>query len=113
MLNVPTLWTVFVVNFLALSLVWAYVMHSYPKFETARYWTYAALAAAAGAGVSMLRGVVDSRLPLLAGGTVAAARLLFCRDGREAILRRAGVLARPGAAHRPDLRRSGLLPLRG
>jgi diguanylate cyclase (GGDEF)-like protein len=75
MLNVPTLWTVFVVNFLALGLVWAYVMHSYPKFDTARYWTYAALAAAAGAGVSMLRGVVELRLALLGS---AALLLLAC-----------------------------------
>ena len=32
MLNVPTLWTVFVINFLALGLIWAYVTRSYPKF---------------------------------------------------------------------------------
>ena len=30
MLSVPTLWTVFVINFLALGLIWAYVMRSYP-----------------------------------------------------------------------------------
>ena len=30
MLSVPTLWTVFVINFLALGLVWAYVIRSYP-----------------------------------------------------------------------------------
>ncbi len=75
MLNVPTLWTVFVVNFLALSLVWAYVMRSDPTFETARYWTYAALAASAGAGVSMLRGVVELRLTLLGSGALL---LLAC-----------------------------------
>jgi diguanylate cyclase (GGDEF)-like protein len=75
MLNVPTLWTVFVVNFLALSLVWAYVMRSDPTFETARYWTYAALAAAAGAGVSMLRVVVELRLALLGSGALL---LLAC-----------------------------------
>ncbi len=28
MLNVPTLWTAFVVNFLALGLIWAYVMRA-------------------------------------------------------------------------------------
>ena len=37
MLNVPTLWTVFVINFLALGLVWAYVTRSYPKFEAAPF----------------------------------------------------------------------------
>ena len=36
MLSVPTLWTVFVANFLALGLIWAYVMRSYPAFEIGR-----------------------------------------------------------------------------
>jgi diguanylate cyclase (GGDEF)-like protein len=70
MLNVPTLWTVFVVNFLALALIWAYVMRSYPKFEAARFWTGSAFAAAGGGTLAMLRMVTDSLLPLLAGGTV-------------------------------------------
>ena len=71
MLSVPTLWTVFVVNFLALGLIWAYVMRSYPKFEAARFWTASASVAAGGAGLASLRIVVaDSLLPLLAGGTV-------------------------------------------
>src|SRR5258707_1246875 len=72
MLSVPTLWPVFVINFLALGLIWAYVMRSYPKFEAARFWTASAFAAAAGAAVAMLRFATDwdSLLPLLAGGTV-------------------------------------------
>ncbi len=70
MLSVPTLWVVFVVNFLALGLVWAYVVRSYPKFDAARFWTGGVSAAAAGAAVSMLRGVWDSLIPLLAGGTL-------------------------------------------
>ena len=70
MLNVPTLWTAFVVNFLALGLIWAFVMRSYPAFEAARFWTASAFAAAAGAGVSMLLMVTDSLIPLLVGGTV-------------------------------------------
>jgi diguanylate cyclase (GGDEF)-like protein len=69
-LSVPTLWTVLVINFLALGLIWAYVMRSYPKFEAARFWTGSALAAALGAVLAMLRFAVDSLLPLLAGGTV-------------------------------------------
>src|SRR5450432_2187753 len=68
MLSVPTLWTVFVVNFLALSLIWAYVMRSYPKFEAARFWTGSAFAAACGGSLAMLRMAVDSLVPLLAGG---------------------------------------------
>ena len=70
MLSVPTLWTVIVMNFLALGLVWAYVTRSYPKFDAARFWTASALAAASGAGISMLRSVMDSRFPLIAGGTL-------------------------------------------
>jgi hypothetical protein len=71
MLNVPTLWTAFIINFLALGLIWAYVAGSYPKFEAARYWTGSAFAAAAGAALAMLRVLaVDSLMPLLAGGTV-------------------------------------------
>ncbi len=70
MLSVPTLWTAFVVNFLALGLIWAYVMLSYPSLEAARFWTGSALVAALGAGLAMLRMAVDSLLPLLAGGTV-------------------------------------------
>jgi diguanylate cyclase (GGDEF)-like protein len=70
MLSVPTLWTVFVINFLALGLIWAYVMRSYPNLEAARFWTASAFTAAAGAALAMLRFAVDSMLPLLAGGTV-------------------------------------------
>jgi diguanylate cyclase (GGDEF)-like protein len=70
MLSVPTLWTMFVVNFLALGLIWAYVMRSYPKLEAARFWTGSAFTAAGGAVLAMGRMAVDSLLPLLAGGTV-------------------------------------------
>jgi diguanylate cyclase (GGDEF)-like protein len=70
MLSVPTLWTVFIVNFLALGLIWAYVMRSYPTFGAARFWTGSAFAAALGATLAILRFFVDSLLPLLAGGTV-------------------------------------------
>ena len=92
MLSVPTLWTVFVINFLALGLIWAYVMRSYPKFEAARFWTGSAFAAAAGAAVAMLRFAISrhSLLPLLAGGTDADFRRLPCRDGHQAVLRPAG-----------------------
>jgi diguanylate cyclase (GGDEF)-like protein len=70
MLNVPTLWTVFVVNFFAQGLFWAYVVRGYPKLEAARFWTGAAFAAASGSALAMLRFEVDSLLPLLAGGTI-------------------------------------------
>ncbi len=70
MLSVPTLWTVIVINFLALGMVWAYVARAYPKFEAARYWTAAAFLAASGAAISMLRDVMDPRFPLMAGGGI-------------------------------------------
>ena len=70
MLNVPTLWTAFVVNFLALGLIWAYVMRSYPAFAAARFWTASAFVAAIGAAIAMLRAPLDSLVPLLIGGTL-------------------------------------------
>ncbi|MBV8699454.1 MAG: GGDEF domain-containing protein, partial [Bradyrhizobium sp.] len=65
MLSVPTLWTVFVVNFFALGLIWAYVIHAYPKLVAARYWAGTALAAIVGAMLALLRNEVSSLLPLL------------------------------------------------
>ncbi|UPJ48761.1 diguanylate cyclase [Bradyrhizobium sp. 200] len=70
MLSVPTLWTVFVINFLALGLIWAYVMRCYPSFEAARFWTGSAFVAAAGATMAMLRVIyTDTLVPLLFAGT--------------------------------------------
>jgi len=77
MLSVPTLWTVFVINFLALGLIWAYVMRSYPSFEAARFWTGSAFVAAAGAALAMLRVIFpDSLVALLFAGT--ALTLAIC-----------------------------------
>ena len=70
MLSVPTLWLVFAVNFLALALVWTYVMRSYPNFRAARFWTAASFAAAAGAIASLMRGSQEAMLPLVIGGTL-------------------------------------------
>src|SRR5580704_17283951 len=69
MLNVPTLWTAFILNCLSLGLIWAYVLRSYPAFEAARFWTGSAFAAAIGAAIAMLSMVTGSLIPLLAGGT--------------------------------------------
>jgi diguanylate cyclase (GGDEF)-like protein len=69
MLNVPTLWTAFVVNFLALGLIWAYILYSYPSLNAARYWTGSALALAAGSLIATLTTVTESLIPLLFGGT--------------------------------------------
>ena len=61
MLSVPTLWTVFVINFLALGLIWAYVIRSYPSFSAAGFWTGSSFTAAAGAALAMLRAMTDSQ----------------------------------------------------
>jgi diguanylate cyclase (GGDEF)-like protein len=69
MLNVPTLWTAFVINFLALGLIWAYILRSYPSLKAARYWTGSALGLAASSLIATLMMVTDSLIPLLCGGT--------------------------------------------
>jgi hypothetical protein len=85
MLNVPTLWTAFVINFLALGLIWAYILHSYPSFKAARYWTGSALALAAGSLIATLTLVTDSLFsrpasPRWASGVSTARR---CCGGRR------------------------------
>jgi diguanylate cyclase (GGDEF)-like protein len=70
MLNIPTLWMVFVVNYLALGLIWAYVARSYPKFEAARFWAGASFTGATGAALATLHVFFpETLLPLFAGGT--------------------------------------------
>jgi len=83
MLSVPTLWTVFVTNFLALGLVWTYVMRSYPNFDAARFWTAAALLAALGAALAMLRDVMPPLIPLIVGGTLLIAACSVAAMGIE------------------------------
>jgi len=81
MLSVPTLWTVFVINFLALGLIWAYVARSYPSFHAAQFWTGSSFVAAAGAAVAMLRVVTDSLVPLLGAGTAMIFALCLAAMG--------------------------------
>ncbi len=81
MLNVPTLWVVFVVNFLALGLVWTYVMRSYPTFRAARFWTAAAYVAASGTVIAMLRVPLQSMLPLVIGGGCVVLACCLCAMG--------------------------------
>jgi diguanylate cyclase (GGDEF)-like protein len=70
MLNIPTLWMVFVSNYLALGLIWAYVARSYPKFDAARFWAGASFAGAAGAALATLHVFFpETLLPLLTGGS--------------------------------------------
>jgi diguanylate cyclase (GGDEF)-like protein len=71
MLSVPTLWTVFVINFLAVALIWAYVASTYPRFEAARFWAASSAVGALGGFMAMLAMVfTGTLLPLLAGGIV-------------------------------------------
>lgn len=71
MLSVGTLFTVFTVNFLALGVVWAYVMTSYPKLTAARWWTAAAFTASAGTAISVLRSAgVDHLIPVVLGNSL-------------------------------------------
>jgi diguanylate cyclase (GGDEF)-like protein len=82
MLSVPTLWVTIVLNFLAMTMVWAYVARSYPKFTAARFWAAASLVAASGAGVSMLRGLMNPPLlPLVAGGGMMILAMCFAVMG--------------------------------
>ncbi|MCK1391630.1 GGDEF domain-containing protein [Bradyrhizobium sp. 1] len=81
MLNVPTLWTVFVVNFLALGLIWAYVTRSYPKFAAARFWMASSFVGATGAMTALVRLFVDSPLPLLFGAAGVIAASCFAAMG--------------------------------
>ncbi|MEH2512120.1 diguanylate cyclase (GGDEF)-like protein [Nitrobacteraceae bacterium AZCC 1564] len=83
MLSVPTLWIVFVTNFLALGLVWTYVMRSYPNFDAARFWTAAAFVAAVGAASAMLREVLPPLVPLMIGGTLLIAACSLAAMGIE------------------------------
>jgi diguanylate cyclase (GGDEF)-like protein len=82
MLNVPTLWTVFVINFLALGLIWAYVVRSYPAFAPARFWAGSSFVAAAGASVAMVRFfITDLTVPLIVAGTALVLAICLAAMG--------------------------------
>lgn len=67
MLSIPTLWIVFIINFVSLGMVWIYVLRSYPTFTAARFWAAATIVASVGAGISGLRGSVTPWLPIMLG----------------------------------------------
>ncbi|CCD94069.1 putative membrane protein [Bradyrhizobium sp. ORS 375] len=83
MLNVPTLWTAFVVNFLALGLIWAYVMRSYPNLDSARFWTASAFMCAPAALFALGRFYFGSFLPLLAGASLMTFAICLAAMGVE------------------------------
>ncbi len=87
MLSVPTLWLVFVVNFVAIGLVWTYVSRSYPNFDAARYWAAAVYLAAVGAMISMLRGVMHPLLPLVVAGVLMTGACSVAAMGFERFYR--------------------------
>lgn len=70
MLSMPTLWIVFLINFVSLGLVWVHVTRNYPNFTPARYMTAACFVLATGSVVGMLRIVINVELSLIGGGTL-------------------------------------------
>ena len=83
MLSVVTLWLVFVVNFIALGVVWIYVARSYPNFEAARFWAAGAFIAAVGAALSVLRMYMDPIVPLFLGAVMMISSTSFVAMGVE------------------------------
>lgn len=68
MLSMPTLWIVFLINFISLGLVWIHVTRSYPNFTPARYMTAACFLLATGSLVGILRVVINLELSLITAG---------------------------------------------
>ena len=89
MLNVPTLWTAFVVNFLALGLIWAYVMRSYPNLASARYWTASAFMCAPAALCALGQFYFGSFMPLLAGASLMTFAICLAAMGVQRFYGRA------------------------
>jgi len=81
MLNVPTLWAAFIINFLALGLIWAYILHSYPTLQAARYWTASAFTIVGAAVLAMGTTVTGSLVPLLFAGTTAVLAVCLAAMG--------------------------------
>ena len=105
MLSVPTLWTVFVVNFLAVALIWAYVAYAYPKFEAAKFWAGSSALGAFGGLLAMLIMVFQGSLvPLICGGTVLILGASLVANGIECFYeqpvswRRTGLVTALGSA---------------
>jgi diguanylate cyclase (GGDEF)-like protein len=89
MLTPGGVWILAVVNFAALSVVWACVFYIYPKFIAARSWIGCAGFAAVSAAVAALRGSVDPVIPVVLGNAliilatclgVAGIRRFYGRD---------------------------------
>jgi diguanylate cyclase (GGDEF)-like protein len=84
MLSVPTLWTVFVVNFFAVALIWAYVAYTYPKLEAAKFWAASSALGAFGGFIAMLIVFFKGSLvPLVIGATLLVFALCLIAIGIE------------------------------
>ena len=68
MLNVPTLWMVFVVNFSALGLIWAYVTRYLSEIRGCAVLDGIGLRRCGRRVAALVRLFVDSSMPLLFGG---------------------------------------------
>ena len=69
-LSVPTIYLVIALNLLAVGIVWAFVARYYPKFPAAPMWAAGCMMGAAGAAISLLRGVIDPLVPIVFGNAL-------------------------------------------
>ena len=81
MLSVPTLWIVFIINFVSLGMVWIYVLRNYPSFTAARFWAAATILASIGAGFSGMRGSISPWVPIMLGNPILMTAVCFATMG--------------------------------
>ena len=112
MLSVPTLWLVFAVNFLALALVWTYVMRSYPNFAGGAVLDRGLVRGAAGARRRWCAARRKRMLPLVIGGTLLILACCLAAMGIQRFYDKPVSWSRHHADHRPHALRPGVLRLR-
>lgn len=91
MLSVPTLWTVFVVDFMAVALIWGYVAFTYPRFNAAKFWAASSAVGALGGFIGMLIVAFGgSRLLLICAGALMIFAICLAAHGIERFYERPG-----------------------
>jgi diguanylate cyclase (GGDEF)-like protein len=83
MLSFSTLWIIYVGNFAAMALVWAYVARSYPNLSAARFWAAGTFFAAIGAALSLLRGMMGPLVPVLLANGLLLLAACMCMLGLQ------------------------------
>ena len=81
MLSLSTLWISLFVNFVALGLVWGYVMRSYPLFVAARFWAASAVVGMVSSALGLLRWVEPAWIPLVAAGCLMILTCCLAEQG--------------------------------